>query len=106
LAHSLIWIVGIVVVSVNSRWEPNVATPRFELYDKAGWHWRLVDVNGRIVASSFRYASKTNARRAAQKAKDAAAVADIVDALPAIDVTAVAGSAFGETMNVTISGLG
>lgn len=83
-----------------------MATPRFELYDKAGWHWRLVDVNGRIVASSFRYASKATAKAAAQRAKDAAAVADIVDAVPDVDVTAVAGAAFGESVAVTIGEVG
>lgn len=83
-----------------------MATPRFELYEKAGWHWRLLDVNGRIVTSSFRYASKANAKKAAQKAKDAAAVAEIVDAVPDVDVTAVAGAAFAERVDITISGLG
>ncbi len=83
-----------------------MGTPRFELYEKAGWHWRLLDANGRILASSFRYASKATARQAAQKAKDAAAEAQIVDALPDVDVTAVAGSAFGASVDVTIKGLG
>jgi uncharacterized protein YegP (UPF0339 family) len=83
-----------------------MADPRFELYEKAGWHWRLVDVNGRIVASSFRYASKATAKKAAQRAKDAAAVAMIVDARPAVDVTAVSGAAFGEQVDITIEGMG
>lgn len=83
-----------------------MAEPRFELYQKAGWHWRLVDGNGRIVVSSFRYTSKANAKKAAQKVKDNAALAQIVDSKPAIDVTAVAGSAFGESIQVTINGIG
>lgn len=83
-----------------------MATPRFELYEKAGWHWRLLDGNGRIVTSSFRYASKANAKQAAQKAKDAATVADIVDAVPDVDVTAVSGAAFAESVDITITGLG
>ena len=83
-----------------------MATPRFELYEKAGWYWRLVDEYGRIVATSFRYGSKANAKKAAQKAKDAAAEAAIVEAHPDVDVTAVAGSAFGASVDITISGLG
>lgn len=83
-----------------------MGAPRFELYEKAGWHWRLVDGNGRILASSFRYGSKATARQAAQRAKDAAAVADIVDANPAIDVTAVSAAAFGASVDITITDLG
>ena len=83
-----------------------MATSRFELYEKAGWYWRLVDEYGRIVASSFRYGSKANAKKAAQKAKDAAAEAAIIEARPDVDVTAVAGSAFGASLDITISGLG
>ena len=83
-----------------------MATPRFELYERAGWRWRLVDDNGRVVAYGFRYASKANAKRAAQKAKDAAAVAAIVDAVPDVDVTAVAGVAFGVSVDITIGGMG
>jgi len=83
-----------------------MATPRFELYEKAGWHWRLVDASGRAVASSFRYASKANAKQAAQKAKDTAATAEIVDAPTPVTVTAVAGAAFGEAVSITITGLG
>ncbi len=83
-----------------------MAAPRFELYEKAGWHWRLLDENGRIVASSFRYASKANAKKAAQKVKDVAAGAAIVEVRPDVDVTAVAGIAFGESVDLTITGLG
>ena len=83
-----------------------MATPRFELYERAGWRWRLVDGYGHVVASGFRYASKANARRAAQKAKDTAAVAEIVDAVPDVEVTAVAGAAFGVTLDITIGGMG
>ncbi|HVM02889.1 MAG TPA: choice-of-anchor P family protein [Acidimicrobiales bacterium] len=83
-----------------------MAEPRFEVFQKAGWHWRLVDANGRIVVSSFRYATKANARKAAQKAKDNAAVAEIVEARPNVDVIEVAGAAFGASVDVTISGLG
>lgn len=84
----------------------SVATPRFELYEKAGWHWRLLDDHGRIIAVSFRYASKASARQAAQRAKDAAPVAEIVDAPDDVEVTAVAGTAFGGSVDITLTGLG
>ena len=83
-----------------------MAAPRFELYERAGWRWRLVDGYGHVVASGFRYASKANARRAAQKAKDAAKLAAIVDAVADVDVTAVAGAAFGVSVDITIGGMG
>lgn len=83
-----------------------MGAPRFELFEKAGWHWRLVDGQGRIVASGLRYANKANAKKAAQKAKDAADAAEIVDARPDVDVTEVAGAAFGASVDVVIGGLG
>jgi len=83
-----------------------VATPRFELYEKSGWHWRLVDEYGRIIVTSYRYASKASAKLAAQRAKAVAAVADIVVAVPDVDVTAVSGTAFGASVNVVITGVG
>jgi hypothetical protein len=66
----------------------------------------MLDEHGRILAVSFRYASKASARQAAQRAKAAAPVADIVEARPDVEVTAVAGTAFGESVDITITGLG
>lgn len=49
--------------------------PRFEIYQDNDneWRWRLVAVNGRIVADSAEgYASKSNAARAARTAVEIA----------------------------------
>lgn len=83
-----------------------MAAPRFELYENSGWHWRLIDVHGRILASSPRFTSKANAKKGAQAAKDAAASAAIVDAHPGVVVSAVAGTAFGASVNVAIQDIG
>ncbi len=55
---------------------------RFEIYADAGgsYRWRLVASNGQTVASSGEsFASKANARRAAENVKDNAAKAEIVE---------------------------
>jgi uncharacterized protein YegP (UPF0339 family) len=55
---------------------------KFEIYaDASGqYRWRLVSSNGQNVASSGEsFASKANARRAAENVKDDAGSADIVD---------------------------
>ena len=54
----------------------------FEIYaDASGsYRWRLVASNGQIVASSGEsFASKANARRAAENVKDNAGKAEIVE---------------------------
>jgi uncharacterized protein YegP (UPF0339 family) len=57
-----------------------MATPRFEVYEKSGWRWKLVDSNGEPIAISEPYESKSNAKRGAQNVKDTAPMAEIVDA--------------------------
>jgi uncharacterized protein YegP (UPF0339 family) len=55
---------------------------KFEIYGDASgsYRWRLVASNGQIVASSGEsFASKANARRAAENVKDNAAKAEIVE---------------------------
>ena len=55
---------------------------KFEIYADAGGHyrWRLVASNGQTVASSGEsFASKANARRAAENVKDNAGKAEIVE---------------------------
>jgi uncharacterized protein YegP (UPF0339 family) len=55
---------------------------RFEIYaDASGsYRWRLVASNGQTVASSGEsFASKANARRAAENVKDNAGKAEIVE---------------------------
>jgi hypothetical protein len=55
---------------------------RFEIYaDASGsYRWRLVASNGQTVASSGEsFASKANARRAAENVKDNAGTAEIVE---------------------------
>jgi uncharacterized protein YegP (UPF0339 family) len=57
-----------------------VAKAKFKIYeDKADeWRWRLVDGNGEKVATSGEsFASKSNAKRAAQNVKDTAPDAEI-----------------------------
>ena len=55
---------------------------RFEIYADAGgsYRWRLVASNGKTVASSGEsFASKANARRAAESVKANAGKAEIVE---------------------------
>ena len=55
---------------------------KFEIYADAGgnYRWRLVASNGQTVASSGEsFASKANARRAAENVKDNAGKAEIVE---------------------------
>jgi uncharacterized protein len=59
-----------------------MAKAKFEIYeDKADeYRWRLIDGNGKKVASSGEsFDSKSNAKRAAQNVKDTAPDADIVE---------------------------
>ncbi len=56
---------------------------KFEVYADAGgkYRWRLVAANGQTVASSGEpFASKSNAREAAENVKKNAGGADVVDA--------------------------
>jgi uncharacterized protein YegP (UPF0339 family) len=56
---------------------------RFEIYADSGgtYRWRLVASNGQTVASSGEsFASKSNAREAAESVKKNAGGADVVDA--------------------------
>jgi hypothetical protein len=55
---------------------------KFEIYPdkKDEYRWRLVSSNGQTIASSGEaFASKANARRAAENVKENAGKADIVD---------------------------
>ena len=55
---------------------------RFEIYPDASgsYRWRLIASNGQTVASSGEsFASKANARRAAENVKDNAGKAEIVE---------------------------
>jgi uncharacterized protein YegP (UPF0339 family) len=57
-----------------------MATPTFEVYPDAAskYRWRLKDGNGAIVASSGEsFASRDNAKRAAENVKRTAPVAQI-----------------------------
>jgi uncharacterized protein YegP (UPF0339 family) len=59
-----------------------MAKPKFEVYqDTAGnYRWRLKDGNGEKVASSGEsFASRSNAKRAAENVKKTAPDADIPD---------------------------
>ena len=56
---------------------------KFEVYEDTGgkYRWRLVAANGQTVASSGEsFASKANAREAAENVKKNAGTADVVDA--------------------------
>lgn len=50
---------------------------RFEVYEKSGWRWMLVDDNNEPIATSEPYDSKANAERGAQNVKDTAPRAPI-----------------------------
>lgn len=52
---------------------------KFEIYEKSGWRWQLIDTNGEPVATSEPYASKANAERGARNVQDSAPGAEIVD---------------------------
>ncbi len=52
---------------------------RFEIYEKTGWRWRLVDGNNEPVATSEPYDSKANARRGAENVQQTAPAATITD---------------------------
>lgn len=53
---------------------------RFEIYEKTGWRWKLVDGNNETVATSEPYASQQNARRGAENVQTTAPGATIQDA--------------------------
>ena len=56
--------------------------PKFEIYQDVAkkWRWRLKAANGaKIATSGESFASKYNAKRAAQNVKDTAPDADIED---------------------------
>jgi uncharacterized protein YegP (UPF0339 family) len=53
---------------------------RFEIYEKSGWRWKLIDGNNEPIATSEPYASKSNAQRGAENVKTTAPIAPIVDA--------------------------
>lgn len=57
-----------------------MATPKFKVYEKTGWRWKLIDSNGESIAISEPYDSKSNAKRGAQNVKDTAPLAEIDDA--------------------------
>lgn len=50
---------------------------RFEVYNKSGWRWRLIDGNNETVAISEPYASAANARRGAENVRRTAPAAPI-----------------------------
>ena len=54
-----------------------MAKAKFEIYEKSGWRWKLIDGNGEPVATSEPYASQSNARRGAANVKRTAPEADI-----------------------------
>jgi uncharacterized protein YegP (UPF0339 family) len=56
-----------------------VAKAKFEIYEKSGWRWQLIDTNGEAVATSEPYASKANAERGARNVRDTAPGAEIGD---------------------------
>lgn len=53
---------------------------RFEIYEKTGWRWKLIDGNNETVATSEPYASKANARRGAENVQRTAPGAAITEA--------------------------
>lgn len=52
---------------------------RFEIYEKSGWRWKLIDGNNEIVAISEPYASKSNARHGAENVRQTAPQARVVE---------------------------
>lgn len=59
-----------------------MANPKFEIYqDTMGtYRWRLIDSNGRNIASGGEsFASKSNAKRAVKNVKTTAAKAEVQD---------------------------
>lgn len=52
---------------------------RFEVYEKTGWRWKLIDGNNETIATSEPYASKSNAKRGAENVKATAPGATIVE---------------------------
>jgi len=50
---------------------------RFEVYDKNGWRWKLIDGKNVTVATSEPYASAANARRGAENVRRTAPSAPI-----------------------------
>ena len=56
-----------------------MAQARFEIYEKTGWRWKLIDGNNEPIATSEPYASKSNARRGAENVQSTAPGATIVE---------------------------
>lgn len=54
-----------------------MAQARFQIYEKTGWRWKLIDGNNETIAISEPYASKSNARRGAANVQTTAPEADI-----------------------------
>ena len=54
-----------------------MSTPRFEIYEKTGWRWKLIDGNNEPIAISEPYASESNARRGAENVQATAPIAEI-----------------------------
>lgn len=63
--------------SPRHRKEERMAKPRFDIYEKSGWRWKLIDSNGEVIATSEPYASASNARRSAENVKQTAPDAEI-----------------------------
>ena len=56
-----------------------MAKAKFEIYERSGWRWQLIDANGEPVATSEPYATKSNAERGARNVQATAPNAEIVD---------------------------
>lgn len=52
---------------------------RFEVYEKSGWRWQLIDGNNEPVATSEPYDSKSNAVRGARNVQATAPAAAITE---------------------------
>jgi uncharacterized protein YegP (UPF0339 family) len=57
-----------------------MARAKFEVYEKSGWRWKLIDTNGEPIAISEPYSSKAKAKEGAENVKATAPGAEIVDA--------------------------
>ncbi len=65
--------------ALRSEREAWTLAARFEVYEKTGWRWMLVDDNNEPIATSEPYDSKANAKRGAENVKQTAPNAPIVD---------------------------
>lgn len=57
-----------------------MAKAKFEVYEKSGWRWKLIDTNGESIAISEPYSSKSAAKEGAENVKATAPGAEIVAA--------------------------